>query len=401
MTVADPEAVRWAALRLEVAAGETRAAAARTAGTFPRAWRGVAAYDCQSRIDETAGRARRVATAYEAAAEALLPYAAALADAQELSRRADALLVAAADAQRREAGLGLHASEGLRLAAERLHAEAAELERSAGAMCATALDAETGQAPDTSGWWSVQRLAEDAGHVVGGSVAGIGSLLDSAWHALPAVGSRRTRGTARGELWSQAQAAARVWEPPLEMWQALRDGRYGLAAGTLAMAMSPAKLGRHRLRDPRLAHREALREAWRRDLLADVVIHRQTAADMGVNGVSLVNEEARGGHAIERHVAATRGYLLSRIQSERRLRASTFADLPTAEYYVNEVLRRNAARLADVYEMKRLALTSEFQSVTGRLMVRGSRRTIPAHRVTVVLRLEGGEPVVYTAHPEL
>jgi hypothetical protein len=124
---------------------------------------------------------------------------------------------------------------------------------------------------------------------------------------------------------------------------------------------------------------------------------------MARNGVSLVNEELRGGHVLERHVAASRSYLKFRNALGTEA-ASTFRDLATAEQLVNAVLTEHAGRLAEVYALapnKSLRLTSEFAFATGRVTVKGSSGSVAAHAVTVVLKLKDGEPLVYTAFPTL
>jgi hypothetical protein len=125
---------------------------------------------------------------------------------------------------------------------------------------------------------------------------------------------------------------------------------------------------------------------------------------MGRDGVSLVNEELRGGHVLERHVGASRSFLRLRNATEAK-KAGTFRDLPTAENLVNAVLAAHADQLSAVYALEpgtTLPLTSRFGFSTGRVTLRGSSKSFAAHAVTVVLKLdEGGEPFVYTAFPEL
>jgi hypothetical protein len=67
-------------------------------------------------------------------------------------------------------------------------------------------------------------------------------------------------------------------------------------------------------------------------------------------------------------------------------------------------LHEHADRLREVYRLhghRTLVLTSRFEFMTGRVTVAGSSRTRPAHAVTVVLKLEGKQPLVYTAFPDL
>jgi hypothetical protein len=191
------------------------------------------------------------------------------------------------------------------------------------------------------------------------------------------------------------------------MYDALEDDRPGLAAAAIAGAWGPGKLSkfdRQLRRDLALSEKEAYREADRRAMKAGHVVYRQTAVELGRDGVSLVNEELRGGHVLERHVGASLDFLRLRNATQAKT-ASTFHDLPTAERLVNSVLASHADGLSAVYALepgKTLPLTSRFGFATGRVTLRGSSKSFAAHAVTVVLKLdEGGEPFVYTAFPEL
>jgi hypothetical protein len=86
-------------------------------------------------------------------------------------------------------------------------------------------------------------------------------------------------------------------------------------------------------------------------------------------------------------------------------KAGTFRDAPTAQRLVNEVLHANAEDLSQVYLLgprETLPVNSSFDFETGRICLVGSSRTVSAHSVTVVLKLdERGQPYVYTAYPEL
>jgi uncharacterized protein YukE len=415
VTEVDAERVFRCAYRIEQVAEDVRTAAARTARCFPEDWRGDAGIAYQQRLDETADRVRRMATAYDAAHAALMPYAQAVLEAQAMERQAKSLLGEAEAAASRSAAAavlqgvlrlaGPDPAEGFRAAAARLQAEALEVEQRAAAVCAAALEDEAARAPRTGWWRAADRFAGDVANAGVDTVAGAASLLGNAWHALPGIGSRHSRQEARHGLVDSAVAAAQIWKIPIVIRDALEDGRPGLAAGALAGIVGPGKLSkleRHRIRDPFLAHKEAFREADRRAALAGHRIWRQTADEMGRNGVDLINEEARGGHVIDRHVAAPRGYLNQRNRAGRP-KASTFRDRLTAEQLVNAVLREHGPQLADVYSLppgETLELTSKFPFTTGRVTVKGSSRTLAAHAVTVVLKLEEGEPLVYTAFPE-
>jgi hypothetical protein len=417
LTDVDAERVFRCAYRLEQVAEDVRTAATRTARCFPDDWRGDAGIAYQQRLDVTADRVRRLSVAYDAASVALVPYAQALLEAQDMWRRSESLLAEAAEVERREAAsaevqgvprlAGPSPAEGFRAAAYRLQAEAADVEHRAAGVCAATLDDEADRAPAVSGWRSADRFLGDVAQTGVGVVAGTASLLGSAWHALPGVGNPHSRHDARHELVEDAKAAASIWNIPIEIRDALVDDRPGLAVGAIAGAWGPGKLSkfdRGLRRDLSLSETEAYREADRRALLAGHHVYRQTAYEMGRVGVSLVNEEARGGHAIERHVGASRSFLLLRNATGIR-KAGTFSDLATAQSLVNAVLAEHAKGLSAVYALEpgeKLPFTSRFEFPTGRVTLRGSSDSIAAYAVTVVLKLdEGGEPVVYSAFPEL
>src|SRR3954464_6828937 len=103
VTEVDAERVLRCAYRLEQGAEGVRTAAARTARCYPDDWRGDAGIAYQQRLDATADRVRRMSVAYDAAGAALMPYARALLEAQEIWRRSESLLAEAEAAEQRSA----------------------------------------------------------------------------------------------------------------------------------------------------------------------------------------------------------------------------------------------------------------------------------------------------------
>jgi hypothetical protein len=395
------EAVARCALRLGEVAEDVRTAAARAAVAVPRDWLGTAGAAYADALEEAGVDVRRVASAYGAAADALLPYARGRAEAELVAEQARRLRDRASGATAVAALTGTaDAGAELRAAADRLDAEAAELERRAAAECAATLRELALRAPRARRSASAWRFASDAVGVVGGTVRGIASIASSAAHALPFLNGGGAQRVARHELAEQAVAMMRVWETPVQMWHDLLDGRPGLALGAAAMfGRTPKGL----IRDPHLAHREALREAGWRSLMQGREPRPVSAGEMGKVGADLVNEELRGGHTLHRHVAATRGYLMMRTRGGVPV-AGTFRDLPTAQQLVDAVLLEHADRLREAYGLtgrQTLVLRSEFPFVTGRVNVEGSPRTVPCRAVTVVLKLEGGQPHVRTAYPDV
>jgi hypothetical protein len=383
------------------------------AGSATWRWRGPAARSFDAVLAGLRRQLGEVESAHQEAAEATGVYARALADAVASAQRAD-VMDREADAlsasfRRTSAAAaaplcGPDPGEGLRAAAARLRAEAAGAEEIAASWAAAKLDGLAQRAPHAPRFAGSTRFLDDFVGAVGSSFVGLAQMGVLAGESL-GMGGHATG--ARQDLWASVKDSVKVWEPVQDIWHDLTGGRPGSAVGAAAGMFMTRKMKAHektRLRDPGVAHREALRESWRRDLLAaQGDITRQTAREMGVGGVSLANEEKRGGHALDRHVSASRGYLRGR-NAQGFERASTFRDLPTAESLVNEVLAEHAERLGEVYALapgRTLQLRSEFSFMTGRVTVPGSGKSLAAHAVTVVLKLEGGEPLVYTAYPDL
>jgi hypothetical protein len=395
------EGVAGCALRLDEVGGDVRCAADRAAVAVPSDWLGSAGARYSHALSKTVADVRRTADAYGAAGAVLLPYARALADAHAVQEQA-ARLRDQASAEAAVALLTGRPDEGvhLRLAADRLEQEAVEAERRAAAECAAALHELAVRAPAARRSTGAWRVASDVAAGVGATVRGMGSLVASGAHALPFLNGCRAQRDARHELASQAVAMMRVWETPVQMWHDLLDGRPGLA---LASAAFIGRTPKGLIRDRHAAHREALREESRQRLVARTATVRPSVWEMGLDGVSLASEEARGGHVLREHVGATREYLLARNREKRPI-ASTFADGGAAERWVNEVLRRRADEIADVYSLPEgdlLELEWTFPEVVGWGTVRRSGRSVTAHTVRVLIGIEGGAPHVVTAYPSI
>jgi hypothetical protein len=222
---------------------------------------------------------------------------------------------------------------------------------------------------------------------------------------LPGVGNPHSRHDARHELVEDAKAAASIWNIPIEIRDAWVDDRPGLAVGAIASIIGPGKLSkleRHRVRDVVLAEKEAYREADRRARLASHDVFGQSVRSILADGVSLANEELRGGHTLREHVGLSR-----RAMADRTRRGydavSTFPDEIRAERAVNIALREHAAELEDLASASpgsRRRLVSDVPDCLGRLLMQGSKRTVAANRVLVVVVVtEEGEPLVLTAFP--
>lgn len=101
--------------------------------------------------------------------------------------------------------------------------------------------------------------------------------------------------------------------------------------------------------------------------------------------VSLLAEEAKGGHTLARHVGKSDAYLTDRVKNDKvkigmfeyqGAAKSTYPDQATAEKYVNRVLDDpyNAKRIADVARGKNKfdALENMFENFTGRQAYRNN-----------------------------
>ena len=397
VTDIDAERVFRCAFRLAQVAEGVRTSADRTARCYPDDWRGEAGIAYQRRLDETAARVRRLSAAYDVASEALMPYARALLDAQVMWRRSESLL-SDADA----AGPGPGAS--IRWAAYRLQAEAAELERRAAVTCVATLDEEAGRATGAGSWRKVDRFLGDVSGAVVGTVAGAASLANTGWHALPGVGDRHSRHEARHDLAGAGKDAfVSIWNLPVDVREAVEDGRPGVAVADVLSVVGPGKLSKldlEMLRVEALAD-VALRDADVAARVAATVPRSVTARELTGNGFDPLNEEARGGHTLREHVARPAAYLHYRNGAGLEV-ASSFVDEWSADRLVNAVLEFHPDEIASLYSEsgpKKVVLHATFDEVTGYYTVPSSAATFPAHGVSVVVVLREGEPHVRTAFP--
>ncbi len=108
--------------------------------------------------------------------------------------------------------------------------------------------------------------------------------------------------------------------------------------------------------------------------------------------LSLMAEEAAGGHAIARHVGRTEAQLQARLASQPRITAaSSFRTLADAERAVSEALKANGTAIKAWAKTAKAGQTQAFQYNAGRVVgegvVRGSALGLqPMSQVTLVLR---------------
>jgi hypothetical protein len=386
---------------------EGNAACAR-AGSATWRWRGPASRSFDAALGGLGRQLSEVESAHREAADAVRAYVRALADAVELARRADAMdreaEVLSASFRRAAAGAaaplcGPDPGEATRAAATRLRHEARDQEEIAASWAAAKLEGLAERAPRAPRFTGSSRFFDDFVGAVGQSFVGLAQLGVLTGESL---GNGHREREARHELWGTAKDSLKVWQPVQDMWRDLTGGRPGSAFGAAAGMAVTRKPGLAKVPSS-FSELHALREAAVRAQLLDHAIRRQSAIAMGRNGIALKNEEARGGHVLVKHVGVDDEYLFAR-NHEGLLKAGTFNDLPSAERLINEVLRRNKGLLPGAYALKateRLRFIETFDEPTGRVAVAGSSRTVVAHKVRVVVGLEGGEPFVYTAFPEL
>jgi uncharacterized protein YukE len=415
----DAEQVFRCGFRLGQVAEDVRTAADRTACCYPDDWHGDAGIAYQMRLDQTAERIRRMSAAYDAASAALLPYARAVLEAQEIWRRSESLLAEAETAEQEAAAaaaaqgvaslIGPSPAEGFRAAAYRLQADAEDIEHRAAVVCGANLDDEAARAPAVGTWRKVDRFLGDVAGFGVETVTGTAAVAGLAWHALPGVGSRHSRHEARDDLVEAGKGAVlSIWNLPTDIRDDVKDGRPGLALSAAMGVVGPGKLSkvvRHPLHHLSVEH-EALEQADRQAYLASQPKWRQSAKEMAENGVDLKNEEARGGHTWKKHIARSEPYLRRRLAKGYE-KAGSFLDFDDAQALVNETLRVKADDIPKAYalqgrELLPLLLELPSDRITGWVAVAGSGDVVPAHKVLVMLKLdEDGEPFVYTAYPEL
>jgi hypothetical protein len=375
-------------------------------------WRGPAQRSFDASLGYLQQTFTQIKSAHEEAASVIRQYVGALALAAERARSADAMdrEADALSAQFRRAAAGAASplsgpdpGEAVRAQAARMRHEAVEAEEIAASLAAAQLDGLARRSPHAAQSDGAFRFADDFAGAVGGSLLGLAQLGVLGGEAL-GIGNREK--AARGQLRQAANDTWKLWEPLEDMWHDGTGGRPGAAMGTaVSMLTTKQRLRMSRwIRDPHVAHLEAVRQLTRESLLKGHAPCTQTADDMGRNGVSLLNEERRGGHVIREHVGAGVGYLEHRIGLGRR-KASSFDDLDTAERAVNAVLLQNKTKLHEAYALPQgesLDLVGHTFDDVGDVLLPGATNTVRTNMIRVVVRLdEGGEPFVYTAFPEV
>ncbi len=119
----------------------------------------------------------------------------------------------------------------------------------------------------------------------------------------------------------------------------------------------------------------------------------------------LVQDEARGGHTLQRHVGKTDEELRERLQRQRDISAaSTFTDRTAAEFAVGSCLFEKR-RIIEQWEARERhpnpPLDCTAESPVGRSLTRNADHVTPCDNTKVVLKWSGDrEYYVLTAYPD-
>ena len=144
------------------------------------------------------------------------------------------------------------------------------------------------------------------------------------------------------------------------------------------------------------------------DTLALLDAHLGDAGETGgieVPGGGLQAHEDAGGHLIDRHVGKSEQWLVDRVQNSNISAASSFRDLPEAEYFVATTLAENQSGIDAWLDGKggsRLVVDASFDATTGISVARGQDHAEDVFSVRVVLersdRLDIGYRII-TGYP--
>lgn len=118
----------------------------------------------------------------------------------------------------------------------------------------------------------------------------------------------------------------------------------------------------------------------------------------------LRDNEAKGGHVLEKHVGKTDEQLVARLRQEPRLpAASTFQNEATAEQAIKQTIEKNQEQIKQwlaADSSKPLALDHGFQRTIGRGIDRSEMKVTERSTAIVVLKKDNGGFYVLTAYVE-
>jgi len=187
--------------------------------------------------------------------------------------------------------------------------------------------------------------------------------------------------------------------------QALSEGGAGLTASTvMRLELERACFSKGDLDDPRelaadiagvLGALKGVRPARR-----EVAEH--TAPPKEYRSTFLRENEARGGHVLEKHVGKTDTELLKRLRDEPGLSAaSTFADEATAEQVIRHAIESNHDAISSWMRRsneKRFELSYTASSVIGRILEKNSSHGSASKEAIIVLKRSTEGYFVLTAY---
>ena len=119
----------------------------------------------------------------------------------------------------------------------------------------------------------------------------------------------------------------------------------------------------------------------------------------------LLEQELKGGHTVDRHVAKSDAWLLERLQREPKIpAASSFPDRITARQVIGLALMPDKTDLDDWAVKAKGGDVAEirmaFEQPIGRLVERGSGAAVPAHGLRLFVMADGtGTCHLLTAYP--
>ncbi|MDF0553646.1 RNase A-like domain-containing protein [Kamptonema sp. UHCC 0994] len=126
-----------------------------------------------------------------------------------------------------------------------------------------------------------------------------------------------------------------------------------------------------------------------------------------VPGGGLTSHEQAGGHTLAKHVALTEAELANRLANDPKpMITSTFCDRSTAETTISEAIQANELLISawlSKNPTQALRIRYNFSSPIGISLARSATNTLPANRVSVVLKPDANSPLGYyilTAYPE-
>ena len=132
-----------------------------------------------------------------------------------------------------------------------------------------------------------------------------------------------------------------------------------------------------------------------------------TASGAKLDGArrDLAQDEAAGGHTLERHVARTDPQLRERLDREPEISAaSTYTDRATAERVVGLALQEHQAAVQrwarQAGDRQNLVIDYDAGEVIGRTIRQGERSARAVRSAVVVLRAAGANWYVLTSYPD-